>query len=120
MSTPSLTLIASYLLERKQRVKLSGCVSDWTTITKGVPQGSVLGPMLFNLFLNDIYFANSTAELYNYADDNTICASGVNVETVKNFCVLKPPEIFLGLRIILWRLTPTNLNLFFLGEMSIQ
>ena len=39
--------------------------------------------MLFNLFLNDIYFTNSTAELYNYADDNTICASGVNVATVK-------------------------------------
>ena len=89
MSTPSLTLIASYLLERKQRVKLRGCVSDWTTITKGVPQGSVLGPMLFNLFLNDIYFANSTAELYNYADDNTICASGVNVETVKKLLCIE-------------------------------
>ena len=109
MSTPSLTLIASYLLERKQRVKLRGCVSDWTTITKGVPQGSVLGPLLFNLFLNDIYFTNSTAELYNYADDNTICASGAKI-----FCVLKQPEIFLRLRTILWRPTPTNLNLFFL------
>ena len=64
MSTPPLTLIASYLLERKQRVILRVCVS-------------VLGSMLFNLFLNDIYFTNSTAELYNYADDNTICVSGV-------------------------------------------
>ena len=34
--------------------------------------------------LNDIYFTNSTAELYNYANDNTTCASGVNVATVKN------------------------------------
>ena len=89
MSTQLLTLIASYVLERKQRIKLRGCVSDWTTITKGVHQGSVLGPMLFNLFLNDIYFTISTAEVYNYADNNTICASGVNVATVKNLLCIE-------------------------------
>ena len=70
-------------------VKPCRCVSDWTTITKGVLHDSVLGPMLFKLFRNDIYFTNSAGELYNYADDNTICASGVNVATVKNLLCIE-------------------------------
>ena len=70
----SCALICSYLSGRKQRVRVGSSTSEWLLIKKGVPQGSVLGPMLFNLFVNDLYAAINTCDLYNYADDNTISA----------------------------------------------
>ena len=46
--------------------------SDWENLTKGVPQGSILGPLLFNVFINDIFYIVEKCSLYNYADDNTL------------------------------------------------
>ena len=73
MSREACKLILSYLRNRLQRVKIASVKSDWSYMIKGVPQGSVLGPLLFNIFLNDIYFVLShDISIYNYADDNTI------------------------------------------------
>ena len=68
----SIQLVTSYLEGRKQRVRVGNERSEWSDIIKGVPQGSILGPIFFNIFINDMFYSIKKAELINYADDNTV------------------------------------------------
>ena len=56
--------------------KKVGTYCAWQNIYKGFPQRSILGPVLFNVFLNDIFYFVKENKLYNYADDNTLSHSG--------------------------------------------
>ena len=72
LSESAVSLMKSYLSDRTQQIRISSVVSSWAKINKGVPQGSILGPLLFKVFINDIFYFIKTCTLYNFADDNTL------------------------------------------------
>ena len=60
-------LIASYFTQRQQRVRIGNCKSAWLTVKKGAPQGSVMRPFLFNVFVNDLgKYLKDKCDVYNY------------------------------------------------------
>ena len=72
----------SYLSERQQRTKVDNAYSTNSDILYGVPQGSILGPLLFNIYISDMFYDIDIYDIASYAGDNTPYTSDFNLEEV--------------------------------------
>ena len=73
----------NYLTDRQQRVVVGGEKSTWSGMVKGVPQGSILGPLLFTIFMNDLPSVIENCNVNLYADDATIYFSSKGPQEVQ-------------------------------------
>ena len=81
-SIAALRLVQNYLSNRKQRTKINSDFSSWEKILFGVPQGCILGPLLFKIFLCDLVSIMNETDFASYTDDNTPYVVGHSIEDV--------------------------------------
>ena len=79
---PALKHIQSYLSNRKQRTKINATYSSWEETLFGVLQGSILGPLLFNIFLCDLFWIMYETDFASHAHENTLYALGDSIYDV--------------------------------------
>ena len=79
----SLKLISSFLSNRKYRTKINSSFSEWKHLLIGTPQVSVFGPLLFNIYMCDLFLFMSESNVANYADDKTLYACEKKLYDVK-------------------------------------
>ena len=81
-SKQALSFMCSYLKNRRPRVQINNKFSNLKEVIAGVPQGSIDGPLLFNLFINDLFLFICFSTLSNYADDNNLFATGTDIQLI--------------------------------------
>ena len=106
--------ITSYLDNRSQFVSIDSYSSDIQTIKCGVPQGSILGPKLFILYVNDICNMSKMVKLILFADDTVIFCSANYVEQLENivYCELSKLQLWFSINKLSLNIAQTNYMLF--------
>ena len=111
----SLRLLHDYLSNRFYRVKIGPGSSDWLKLVLGVPQGSILGPLFFNIFINDLFSFIQETEICNFADDNILHANGFLLHAVISALKKGSENALKWLKINYMAANPSKFQIMFLG-----
>ena len=112
----SLCLIHDYLSNRYHRVRIGNIFSEWLCVKLGVPQGSILGPLLFNIFINDMFLFIKEASICNFADDNSLYAIASCQEEVLSILEREVANVLDWFKINSMSANPEKFQLMFLGR----
>ena len=88
-----LKIIESYFANRRQVVEVSGCVSHQREVRLGVPQGSILGPLLFLIYVNDLVNVSNEVQFFLFADDTAIIIKGPTNEDIQRKIDVFVPQL---------------------------
>ena len=116
ISKEGLQLISDYLSYRKQRTKIGSAYSDWANVIRGIPQGSILGPLLFNIFINDIFLVVEKSDICNFADDKTLYSYGSNLPLILNNLEHDMRNLLCWFKINSLKANPANFQFMILGK----
>ena len=108
-----LNLLLDYLSFRKRRTKVGSAYSKWSKIRRGIPQGSILGPLLFNIFINDIFMI-----IDYFSDDNTLYSCGERLTEIKENLVSGTKSILNWFRLNSLKANPGKFQFMILGNTS--
>ena len=76
------SLLQAICINEDKGLKIGEIKIDWKEMNKGVPQGSILGPLIFNIFMNDLFYFVKQRNLFNYADDNSVSVNHEELNVV--------------------------------------
>ena len=107
----SLNFLLDYLSLRKHRTKVGSSYNKWFEICRGIPQGSILGLLLFNIFINNIFFFIEKSENCNFADDNIVCSCAKDLPKIIEDLICTMKSILKWLRLNSLTANPESFNL---------
>ena len=114
----ALILMYSYLSCRKQRTVVNTSFSTWALVEFSVPKGSILGPSLFNIYINDIFYFIHDIKIANFADDTSPYTCGANIKSALSLLRNESEELFRWFDINFLKSNPDKSHLL-AGEISI-
>ena len=114
----SFNLLLDYLSFRKERTKVGSAYSKWSKIRRGIPQGSILDPLLFSIFINDIFMIIEQSDICNFADDNTLYSCGKRLTEIKENFVSDTKSILSWFRLNSLKASPGEFQFLILGDKS--
>ena len=98
--------------------KVGSAYSKWSNIKRGIPQGSILGPLLFNIFINDIFMIIEQSDICNFADDNTLYSRGKSLTDIKENLVSDTKSILNWFKLNSLKANPGKFQFMILGDRS--
>ena len=107
----SLNFLLDYLSLRKHRTKVGSSYNKWFEICRGIPQGSILGLLLFNIFINNIFFFIEKSENCNFADDNIVYSCAKDLPKIIEDLICTMKSILKWLRLNSLTGNPESFNL---------